>query len=248
MIDESHFQGMAEAAVFFLDRASEKIYHCNSGAASMLGRAATDLLGLTCWDALGVPCQPELPLCQAVRSRTRTALSPMLLRPPHVGEMVAGGYLFRQQHEGRDAVVLLLFRLASSQDHMFSRTIKSSDLVAVLGLDSPGQEGQRDGADTARRMIDIRFGLQQIVPARDDVGMPVGSAIPIALRETTIEQGKDISRALLSHLTPLVGSGARIRIGLARCLDGQSPLAALIAANNALLRLQRASEIGRAHV
>ena len=45
-------------------------------------------------------------------------------------------------------------------------------------------------------------------PGNGDVGMPVGTAIPVALRNVTIEQGQDISRALLSHLAPLL-DGAR---------------------------------------
>ncbi|MEE4144897.1 MAG: sigma 54-interacting transcriptional regulator, partial [Halieaceae bacterium] len=112
------------------------------------------------------------------------------------------------------------------------------DVVAVLAVDRAGPQEAGDGNETARRMIDIRFGLQQIVPGKGDVGMPVGTAIPLALRNVTIEQGQDISRALLSHLAPLL-DGARVRIGLAQCGSDQSPLAALNAANNALLRLQR---------
>ena len=239
MIGENYFEELSEAAVLFLDRSNEKVYFCNPAAAAMLGRPAKKIQGLGWRDALGVSGATELPLAGAVRSGLRAALSPMLLHPPGVGDIVAGGYLLPQLQDGREAMVLLLFRLASGQDPQFAPTLGTGDLVAVLGIDNPERATLPGSADVARLMIDIRFSLQQIVPSPDDVGMPVGPAIPIALRDTTIDQGQDISRALLSHLTPLIDGGARIRIGLAQCHEGESPLAVLIAANNALLRLQR---------
>lgn len=232
---------MAGAAVLLLDRASETILYCNPAATLLLAQSAPDILGRSCWDVLGLPRDTRLPLAQALRDSARTTLPPMLLTPPETGEMAVGGYLFAQRQDGRDTVVLLLFQLASGRDPLFARAIGPGDLVAVLGVDDSDQQAPRTAGDRARRMMDIRFGLQQIVPARQDVGLPVGAAIPIALRNTSIEQGQDISRALLSHLAAVVGGGARIRIGLARCREGESPLATLLAANNALLRLQRFS-------
>ncbi len=224
--------------MLYVDRDSGKICFCNSAAAAMLGRASGALSGQHWWAALGLPRSEEQPLAQAIRSGSRSALSPILLSPPGIGEMVAGGYLFVQQYQGREVVVLLLFRLAGSEDPLFATPIQTGDVVAVLAVDPGGPERSGDDNDIARRMIDVRFGLQQIVPGKGDVGMPVGTAIPLALRDVTIEQGQDISRALLSHLAPLL-DGARVRIGLAQCSSDQSPLAALNAANNALLRLQR---------
>ncbi len=238
MVDVNNLPDMPGVAVLCIDRDTESIFHCSPAAADMLGESATALTGRSLWDALGVPGHEESPLSHALHYATRTALTPVLLCPPARGEMVAGGYLFAQKHEAGEAVVLLLFRLASGDEHMFARPVEASDVVAVLGVDNPNPEAHWGALDIARRMIDIRFGLQQIVPSRQDVGMPVGAAIPVALRDITIEQGQDISRALLSHLAPLLSGEARIRIGLAQC--GQAgPLAALIAANNALLRLQR---------
>jgi DNA-binding NtrC family response regulator len=239
MVDENHFPLMPGAAVLHVDRGSEKITYSSPEAATMLGRSVAAMVGLDWWDALGVTPAPELPLAQAVRSGIRTALPPMLLCPPGVGELVAGGYLYMQQELG--TAVLLLFGLASGREPVFPRPLQAVDVVAVLGVDNTDPERRWGGGDIARHMIDIRFGLQQIVPARDDVGIPVAAAIPIALRDVTIEQAQDIGRALLSHLAPLLEGAARIRIGLAHCGQGESPLAALIAANNALLRLQRVS-------
>ena len=241
MVDESHYPPMPGAAVLHVDRGSEKIVYANPQAAALLGRPGATLVGLDWWDALGVTPAPGLLLTHAVRTGMRTALPPLLLRPGAGGELVAGGYLYFEEGEGHGRVVILLFEFASGHDPLFPRPLQAADVVAVLGVDNTGPAGGWAGTDIARHMIDIRFGLQQIVPTRDDVGMPVGMAIPIALRDTTIEQAQDIGKALLSHLAPLLAGGARIRVGFAQCGQAQGPLEALIAANNALLRLQRFS-------
>ena len=236
MVDENHFPPLPGVAVLHVDRASEKVTYCNAEGAAMLGRAVA---GLDWWEALGVTSAPDQLLAVAVRSGVRSALPPTLLSPPGAGELVAGGYLYVQEHQGRATVVLILFPLASGREPLFPQPLQATDVVAVLGVDYPDSAGGWKGGDIARHMIDIRFGLRQIVPSRDDVGMPVGTAIPIALRDVSIEQARDIGRALLSHLAPLLEGGARIRVGLAHCGEGESALAALIAANRALLRLQR---------
>ncbi len=238
MADKNHFVDMPGAAVLIVDRASESIQYCNAAAAALLGSATADLVGLAWWKALGVSHAPEQALTRTIRLGIRSALPPTLLCPP-AGEIVAGGYLFPQEQQGTKAQVLILFRLGAGQDFLFAQPLGSSDVVAVLGLENLAGQHQWEPRDIARRMVDIRFGLQQIVPAREDVGMPVGATIPIALRNVTLEQCEDISRALLSHLTPSLQGEARVRLGLAQCGHGESPLVALIAANNALLRLQR---------
>jgi DNA-binding NtrC family response regulator len=121
----------------------------------------------------------------------------------------------------------------------------SSDVLVVLGVDRLGGDSQWQASNIARRMMDIRAGLLQIVPTGDGVGLPVGATVPIVLRDVTVEAAQDISRALLSHLSPLLAGyeegavHARICIGLAQVKQGHSPLAAIMAANNALLLLQQ---------
>nr|MBP6683626.1 hypothetical protein [Halioglobus sp.] len=194
MLDENHLPPLPGATVLHVDRASEKVTFCNVEGASLLGRPVA---GLPWWDALGVtPARDQL-LALAVRTAVRSALPPTLLRPPGADELVAGGYLYVQERQGRATVVLILFELASGREPLFPRPLQATDVVAVLGVDYPeSTEGWR-GGDSARHMIDMRFGLQQIVPSRDDVGMPVGTAIPIALRDVGIEQARDIGKALL---------------------------------------------------
>lgn len=239
MVDEGQFPELPGAAVLIVDQASASVQYCNAAAVTLLDRDMTDLVGKPWWEALGVARESDQALPRAIGSSIRCAIPPTLLQSGSTGEIVVGGYQFPQLTLGKRVLVLLLFPLGVGQDFLFARPVGSTDVVAVLGLENTVAQGQWQPGDIARRMVDIRFGLQQIVPARDDVGIPVGASIPIALRNVTIEQSLDISRALLSHLTPLIQGQARIRIGMAACESEASPLAALIAANSALLRLQR---------
>jgi DNA-binding NtrC family response regulator len=239
MVDENQFPEMPGAAVLIVEPASNSIQYCNVTATTLLEREMSDLVGKPWWKALGVARESDQALPRAIGSGIRTAIPPTLLSPALSVEIVVGGYLFPQESQGEKVLVLLLFRLGVGQDFLSARPVGPSDVVAVLGLENTGGENQWEPGNIARRMVDIRFGLQQIVPTKEDVGMPVGATIPIALRNVTIEQSQDISRALLSHLTPLLERQARIRIGMAQCEQEESPLVALIAANNALLRMQR---------
>jgi len=239
MVDSADTPQLPGAAVIHLDCRSETICFCDRQAAAMLEQAEDTLLGRPWRDALGVPPGHESPLAAAVSARLRTALPPLLLSPPGVGERVVGGYLVPAEHAGLEAVALLLFPLSTGQPDAFAAGIAPPDVAAVLALDEQGQSDDWSPGDIARLMIDVRFGLQQIVPDHNAVGLPVGATIPVTLRNITLEQGQDISRALLSHLAPLLAGRARIRIGLAQAGKGDSGLATLLSANSALQRLPR---------
>lgn len=242
------------AAVLYLDRASGEVYELNDPARALLGLGDVGLAGQSWWSVLGV-ASSGTPLAYAIESGCRVALPPLLLQPPQADELVAGGYLFCRQHQGREVTVLLLFPVAGGEQLPLpispgagiAPEVGPSDVLAVVGVDQPGGEGQWRGADIARCMIDVRRGLLQIVPAGARVGLPSGATIAVVLRAVTIEEAQDISRALLSHLSPMFsagdkpGTGIRICIGLAQCQVGQSHLSVIMAANNALLRLQRAN-------
>ncbi len=239
MVDENQFPELPGAAVLIVEPASGSLQYCNVTARTLLNRDMDNLVDKPWWQVLGVARESDQALPRAILSGSRTAIPPTLLRAGSSDEIVVGGYLFPQVKHGKKALVLLLFRLGVNQDFLFATPVGPSDVVAVLGLDNTGDHNVWEPSNIARRMVDIRFGLQQIVPSREDVGMPVGATIPIALRNVTIEQSQDISKALLSHLTPLLQGQERIRIGMAQCEREESPLVALIAANNALLRMQR---------
>ena len=242
MVIENQFLGSAVAAVLTVESASQKVIHCNGALEQLLGSGSADLAGKHWRHALGVAVEPEQALSRVISAGVRSVIPPTLLSPEASGELVVGGYLFPEIRSDGKVLVLLLFRLGIDRDLLFARPVGNSDVLAVLGLENSGdQHWSMD--DIARRMVDIRFGLQQIVPAREDVGIPRGMTIPVALRKVTLEQAHDIGRALLSHLSPLLQGGARIRIGLAQYNEQGSPMLALIAANNALLRLQRTAAV-----
>ncbi|MEE4146730.1 MAG: PAS domain-containing protein, partial [Halieaceae bacterium] len=129
MAAKNHIADLPGAAVLHVDRESGRICYCNSGAVALLGRSADALSGEHWWTALGLPGAGEQPLAQAIRCGSRTVLSPIFLHPPGLGEMVAGGYLFMQQYQGRDVVVLLLFRLAGDGDPLFTTPVQTGDVV-----------------------------------------------------------------------------------------------------------------------
>ncbi|MEM8563982.1 MAG: sigma 54-interacting transcriptional regulator [Pseudomonadota bacterium] len=233
-----HTPETSAAAFVKLNAADQKIVFSNAATCALLGSTESDLIGAHWRQALGVVSQPEQALSRVISAGVRSVIPPTLLRPSSATEMVVGGYFYPEQDAGQKQLVMLLFRLGVDRDQLFSRPVGNSDVLAVLGLESSGDE-QWQAADMARRMVDIRFGLQQIVPVKEDVGMPRGSTIPIALRDVLLEDSHDISAAILSHLTPLLRGQAKIRIGLAQGDEKSSPMLALIAANNALLRMQR---------
>lgn len=234
-----------DAALLYLERAGGEVFDCNESARQLLGLPEVESVGGSWFSLLGLPSDSEAPLAHAIRAGVRTSLPPTLLRPAHGEEIVVGGYLFVQLYRGREAIVLQLFRLNAGVDQVSAPAMSSSDVLALLGVDRLGNDSQWQASNIARRMMDIRAGLLQIVPTGDGVGLPVGTTVPIVLRDVTIEAAQDISRALLSHLSPLLAgyeegaASARVCIGLAQVKQGYSPLAAIMAANNALLLLQQ---------
>ena len=138
MVDENHFPPLPGVAVLHVDRASEKVTYCNAEGAAMLGRAVA---GLDWWEALGVTSAPDQLLAVAVRSGVRSALPPTLLSPPGAGELVAGGYLYVQEHQGLATVVLILFPLASGREPLFPLPLQATVVSAVLGEDYPVSAG-----------------------------------------------------------------------------------------------------------
>lgn len=237
MVERNSIPDMPGAAILFVNRSSETITYCNASAESLLSESAASLCGTVWWQAIGLPSGQAL--VAALRAGIPAAVPPLLARPPQAGEMILGGYVFPQSQQGQETAVLLLFRLSSERDLPFLESLRPGDVAAVLGVIAQAGLQASEASDVIRRMIDARFGLQQIVPAPDDVGLPAGTTIPVALRSVTIEQARDICGALISHLSPLLGEGVRISVGLAPAGLRQSTLATLHAANNALLRLRR---------
>lgn len=237
MSDQTASVETTGAALFRIDRVNGELYDCNELACAMLDATAKALLGRKWREAIGVDASGDALLEKAVAAGARTALPPLLLRSVKGGEVVAGGYAFPEFDQGRDTLVLLLFQLQREQDQSFASAIEPGDMVAVLGIDGAGAGTGR--ADSARLMMDVRAGLQQIVPAVEDVDLPRGATIALVLRQLGIEQAQDVSRALLSHVAPLLPDPMRARIGLALRQESKSSLSTMLEANAALQRLQQ---------
>ena len=209
MTDATQTPPMPGAAVLYVDRGSELIVQQQSPGA---GAARSNRRGFAGGVLLWCPgCFAGWPVtadgCATRRHPGRTVAD--VSQPARQGEMIVGGYRFLQEFESRDTVVLLLFPLATGRDPVFARPLGGGDVVAVLGLDNPASPTPPAPGAIAREMVDIRFGLMQIVPARDDVGLPVGSTIPVALRDTAIEQAPRYQPGTVVTPGPGVGAGAK---------------------------------------
>jgi DNA-binding NtrC family response regulator len=246
------------AIALCIDRESGEIFDCRGNAgpaidgAELAGRHWREALGLAAPGepaagdpAAGDPAAGNSPLARALEAGLDTVLPPLLLRPAAGRALVAGGLLLSRRLRDRDALVLLLRELAYEGFAAFATGAAAtgrdaSDWIAVLGLDVQACDGS-GVRDTAGLMRDIRRGLQQILRARDRMGPPRGTAMPLLLRGA--DGGvADICRALQSHLCTVLAaspSGAlrtRVCIGLARVAPGEDLLCTLYAANNAFLQ------------
>ena len=226
------------AAEIQLDRDSGEVLACNDAARLLLPAAGDAAAGSDWRELLGLDSGIETPLSLAIERGLRAALPPLLLHPPGAAEMVVGGYLYPQQSDGRRTMALLLFRLVADRELGFIYSLAPGDVVAVLGVEPLNAAALPDSAGTARTMMDLYASLLQIVPVAADVALPRGASIALLLRQVSVEQAVDIGRAILSHLGPSLGTQLRARIGVARCEEGSTPLAATVAANAALTGLQ----------
>ena len=206
-------QSISGAAELQLDRDSGEVFACNEAARLLL--PGDGLVGGDWRQLLGLDASSYTPLAAVIKSGLRAALPPLLLRPPGGVETVVGGYLYPQANDNRRGMTLLLFRLVQDEELEFIQSMAPGDVVVVLGVEPAHPAAVPDGAATARMMMDVYAGLQQIVPAAEDVALPRGATIALLLRQLPVEQALDIGRAILSHLAPLLATQLRARIGLA---------------------------------
>ena len=103
-------------------------------------------------------------------------------------------------------------------------------------------------------MQEIRSSLFGILRNRDHIAQPVAGAVVLVLKAVSLDDAQDICLALLSHLHS--GSALnqqqlaliRLSVGIAAMSSYDAPLDTLLAANNALLRLQCREGSGRIRV
>jgi DNA-binding NtrC family response regulator len=245
MQDDADLFDMPGSAVLYLDRLSGEVCGNNGAAASLLGRPGSAVIGVNWRYALGIADGSISPLAQIIGSGVSAPLPPTLICRADGEEIVVGGCIFPHVHEGREAVALLLYQLAGAGELPFDCNPAAADIIAVLGLDRLAYDPDWGMAESIRFMMDLRFSLLEIVPAQDTVGLPVGTTIPLLLRDVPVAEALDISRALLSHLQSVLtlqeqggAVHARASIGLAPMDAQRSPMSAFVAANTALMQAQ----------
>ena len=230
----------AGEAWLLIDKESGRVEQASPGAAMMLGLDSTALATGPWQDLLGAGAQPDPALLAVITAAVRSTLPPVLIRRPDGREFIAGGQLIPAGPDRANRMTLLLRQLQDDLESELVHDLSGSDTIVILGVDPALDRG----GDITRMMMDIRSSLLDIVRAEDSVGLPVGTAISLVLRDIDLDGAQDISRALLSHLhsIPQVfgvsGGDRQLCIGMARVSAYESPLEALLAANRALLQAQ----------
>ena len=242
MTESDGLSGDGAMALLCIARYNGQVVAAQDADPPLLPHAADDLVGKHWKDLLQPPAPVTAALADAVDAALPVSLPPVLLQTSSTEEVVAILQLL-PQGDG-DEAILLVRPLWRGYDEARAGPIAAGDVVAVLGVDRLAYDDTWGLAQTGALMQSLRQGLLQILRAQDSAASPAGSAILLVLRETEMEAAADISRALLSHLRPLLAkqregaAGARIHIGLARAEEGRSALATVLAANGALLQAQ----------
>ncbi|MCB1703891.1 MAG: sigma 54-interacting transcriptional regulator [Halioglobus sp.] len=232
-------------ACFSIDADSGEILDCNDAAARLLGGTPASLAGEP-WNRVIVgDAISHNVLTHALQAGRRVMLPPLVLRPPGAQEIAVGGVLLPAGSASpRRVYRLLLWQWFEDSPLCGPAAFTPSDTLAVLGIDQLCYDAHWGAADAAQLMADIHDSLLEIVRSGDSVSQPMANSILITLRDVGIEGARDICRAVLSHLRRqhtlpgTVTAGARICVGLAHGGRGDSALATLVAANNALLQAQ----------
>jgi DNA-binding NtrC family response regulator len=210
-----------------------EVIACNSAAATLLDIDSSGAAGRHWRDLLQLP--EPLPALVADALAAGLALeTPPVLIAAAGGEAAVTLRLFPDPLEGQG--LLLLEPLLTDGTDSLPGPVEPGDTVAVLGVAGLAFDSERGLSDIASFMHNLRSALGQILRQRDRAGAPGGTSIALVLHDTDLVTTGDIARALLSHLEPLLAErpGARVHVGLAHAAKN-SPLATLVAANNAML-------------
>jgi transcriptional regulator with AAA-type ATPase domain len=216
--------------VLRIDASTGLVTGCNRETVALLD---VDVTGRAWQEVLQAPAPIPGLLADALPARVPVALPPLALAFGDGREVAVAIRHWPQQ----DCAWLLLEEIAPAGPDNPLPDVAPGDTLAVLGLGGMALDAEGGLAGLAVLMQEIRLGLAQILRQQDWAGMPAGTAITLVLKETGIDPAADIGRALLSHLQPLmVGRrGASVHLGMAEISQTRSPLAGLVAANQAML-------------
>ncbi len=235
------------AAWLCIDVGSQEVVDYSPAACELLGCVGRDLRGEAWQELLQSRAQPDVVLTRALKAAVRTVLPPFIVCLADGTQKIVGGRVLPREIGGGTHLELSLREVHTQFEYELIENLNSTDTLAVLGVDQLEYRPHWSGSDTARMMMDIRSSLLDILRTEDTVGMPVGSAIMLVLRDSDVKGAKDISRALLSHIRSILlssnaGAGElQLCVGLAQVSTEVSPLRALLGANRALLQAQHNS-------
>ncbi len=238
-------------ALAYIDIQTAEFAEMNAAARELLPPVAQDA-DRQWWKVMGIAHPETTSIAQALISGNRASVDPLALQFPDGTEKIVGGRAVPLHRRGRNQLALMLHELATADDRQYQKLAKPEDVVAVLGVSQLQFDERWSATDLPRLMMEMRAGLLEIARERDHVALPDATTIRIVLRDIDIPGAENMARALLSHLYPVTrgkGVGAQdavFSIGLAAV--GPRPLAALVAANEALLYAQRRSKSDRVRV
>jgi DNA-binding NtrC family response regulator len=246
VLDEDAILEAAGAAWLSIDRVSGRVSAIDENAATLLGVEAVAVLDWQWQDLLGGSAGADPALAPVIAAGVRCTLPPVMVRRPDGLLFIAGGLLIPCPG---GQLAMTLRRLNDEVEDGLLEDLGSADTIAALGIEQGGVALGQGGADAVQGMMDVRSSLVDLLRARDMVGLPVGSALTVILRDTDIEGAQDVSRALLSHLRSTLqapgedSGGLQLYVGLAQVGSGrgETALDALLAANRALSQARHGS-------
>lgn len=250
MSANEQFLDSIDTAIVVISRSSGLVAACEGGLVDVV---IDSLIGSAWQSALGVSADSAPVIQEALKSGVAATLPPTLIGWGAEREMVVSGMIVPQQYQDGESIVLFLRRLTVPGELSATASISSGDTIAILGVDYLEYGPAWGVLETNRLMIDLRQGLQQILRDIDYLSLPSGATITVVFRGLEPGEAVDFSRALLSHLHQRLatwGEGARdarVCIGLSQRILQQSPLDALLRANQALLKAQLVNDQERIH-
>lgn len=236
--------GELEEACLSIDTVAGTIISANQLAARLFGTEASLLQGQP-WSRV-VRCLEgsELIVSQAVLFGGHVAIPPIAVRLPGGRDTILAGMLSAPGAAAAPERDLFLWELLGETQSDLVGALSPADTVAVLGFDRVCLDEVASTDEFIRFMAAMHASLQAILRMRDEIARPVASSIAIRLDQTSGEESRDISLALLSHLrreqagAGFFASGGRLCIGLANCAACSSGVATLWAASTSLTLAQ----------
>lgn len=237
-----------DEAWFSIDAVSGDIIDANSPAARLLGVERSQLQGQAWPRVIHCRKECELILAQALQLDGHVKIPSFVINLPGGRDTILAGLLSPCSAGATTGRDLFLWELTGDTQFSLAAALSPGDTAAVLGLDRVSLDGAAATDEFVRLMSAMYASLRGILRKRDEVALPVASAIAIRLDQTLGEEAQDICLALLSHLrrehadAGFIAAGGRLSIGLANRSAGCSGVATLWAASTSLTLAQYSGE------